>query len=209
MPYSRSNPSPRYREMTELYRRMHREGEKSMGLTPEKTFPGASLLPHVIRIKELIDSSGALTLLDYGCGKGKLYEPHGLQIPGVGVFDSVLEYWDIDEVRCYDPCYDRYSALPEGKFDGVISTDVLEHCLEDDIPWIVAEMFSFARLFLFANIACYPAMATLPNGENAHTTVRPVEWWQEIFSAASAGYPQVAWKTLFEVHAEDGHVEHG
>ena len=200
MPFSRENPSPRYREMTELYRRLHREGEKRLGLAPEETYPGISLLPHVKRIKGLIDSTGARTILDYGCGKGMQYEPHKLQVPGAGEWDSVIDYWDIDEVCCYDPCYERYSKLPQGKFDGVISTDVLEHCIEDDIAWIVAEMFSYANYFVFANVACYPAKTTLPNGENAHCTVRPHEWWQSVFATAAVQYPGVTWKLLVERH---------
>ena len=189
--------------MTELYRRLHREGERRLGLTPEETYPGVSLLPHLARIKALIARTGARTVLDYGCGKGMQYEPHKLRVPGAGEWDGVIEYWDIDEVCCYDPCYERYSRLPQGKFDGVISTDVLEHCVEDDIPWIVAEMFSFADCFVFASIACYPAKTTLPNGENAHCTVRPFEWWQAAFSAAAAQYPQVIWKLFVEQHEPD------
>ena len=42
---------------------------------------------------------------------------------------------------------------PTGQFDGVISTDVLEHCPEPDLPWILDEMFGAARKFIFANIA--------------------------------------------------------
>ena len=206
MAYSRNNPSPRYREMTELYRRLHREGEQQRGLPPEKMFPGLSLLPHIGNIKNLIKKTGATTLLDYGCGKGLLYEPRPLPVPGEGVFEGVIDYWDIDEVRCYDPSYDRYSALPEGQFDGVISTDVLEHCMEDDIPWIVEEMFSYATRFVYAAIACYPAMATLPTGENAHTTVRPPEWWDAIFAAANAKHPGVLRQISIEVH-DDGHQD--
>ena len=151
------------------------------------------LLPHIKRIKELIDDTGARTILDYGCGKGMQYDPHHLQVPGAGVWDGVIDYWDIDEVCCYDPCYERYSKLPQGELDGVISTDVLEHCVVEDIAWIVAEMFSYANQFVFANIACYPAIATLPNGENAHCTVRPATWWQPIFAATAAQYPGVEW----------------
>jgi hypothetical protein len=209
MPYSRSNPSPRYLELTALYRSLHREGEKSMRLTPEQTYPGVSLLPHIRRIKKLIRQTGATTVLDYGCGKGMQYEPHSLKVPDEGVFEGVIEYWDIDEVRCYDPCYERYNKLPEGQFDGVISTDVLEHCPEADIPWIVNEMFSYARRFVFAAIACYAAKAILPNGENAHTTIRPAEWWHDLFAATAAGYPDVIWKIIVEVHENDGHREHG
>jgi hypothetical protein len=65
-----------------------------------------------------------------------------------------------------------FSALPEGRFDGVVCTDVLEHCPEEDLPWIVGELFGYARLFVFANVACYPAAKKLPNGENAHCTIR-------------------------------------
>ena len=133
-------------------------------------------------------------------------EPRPLPVPGEGVFEGVIDYWDIDEVRCYDPSYDRYSALPEGQFDGVISTDVLEHCIEDDIPWIVEEMFSYATRFVYAAIACYPAMAMLPTGENAHTTVRPPEWWDAIFAAANARHPSVIRQISIEVH-DEGHRE--
>ena len=209
MPYSRSNPSPRYLELTALYRSLHRDGETRLGLTAAETYPGVSLFPHVKRIKELIVRTGATTLLDYGCGKGMQYEPHRLMVPGVGEFDGVLEYWDVDEIRCYDPCFERYSTLPEGKFDGVISTDVLEHCTEDDIPWIVDEMFSYAQHFVFACIACYAAKSTLPNGENAHTTVRPFAWWQNIFSETAARYPNVIWKIFAEEHDDGAHQEHG
>ncbi len=209
MSFSRLNPSPRYLELTALYRRLHREGERRLNLTPEETYPGVSLLPHLQRIKELIVRTGAVTLLDYGCGKGMQYEPHRVTVPGAGVFDGVLDYWDVDEVRCYDPCFERYSTLPEGQFDGVISTDVLEHCPESDIPWIVDEMFGYARRFVFACIACYAAKSTLPNGENAHTTVHPFAWWQDVFSAAGARHPRVLWKIFAEEHARREHREHG
>jgi hypothetical protein len=203
MEYSRNNPSARYREMIEQYRCLHREGEKRLGLTPEETFPGISLFPHIIHIKKLIDRTDSRTILDYGCGKGMQYDPRKLEVPGAGIWDGVIEYWDVDEVCCYDPCYERYSKLPDGKFDGVISTDVLEHCVEDDIAWIVEEMFSYAKCFVFANVACYPAKATLPNGENAHCTVRPRQWWDSVFTVAAARYPGVVWKLMIEQHDQD------
>src|SRR5262245_35019575 len=51
--YSRTNPSPRYRELLALYRQMHVEGERTVGLPPEKTFSGVSLGPQINRIKRL------------------------------------------------------------------------------------------------------------------------------------------------------------
>lgn len=198
MAYDRHNPSPRYREMVALYCTLHSDGERRLGLTPEETYPGVSLLPHLARIRTLIERTGARTLLDYGCGKGLQYELVGFDAPGVGRIDSVVDYWDVDEIACYDPCHAPFSTLPTGLFDGVISTDVLEHCGEEDLAWIVAEMFAYARRFVFAAVASYPAKTHLPNGENAHVTIRPAEWWRTLFAAAAAARPEIEWSVFID-----------
>lgn len=194
MNYSRDNPSPRYRDLIALYRRLHAEGARHLGLKPEQTYPGVSLLPHVGSIKALIDQTHARTVLDYGCGKGQHYDVIDLEIPGIGRIESIIDYWGVDEVCCYDPCVPAFERLSQDIYDGVISTDVLEHCPEDDISWIVAEMFAHARSFVFANVACYPAKTQLPNGENAHCTIRPVDWWKNVFTSAAEIKPDVIWK---------------
>ncbi len=94
-------------------------------------------------------------------------------------------------MRCYDPGYAPHSARPPGRFDGVISTDVLEHCPEEDLAWILEEIFGYATRFVYLNVACYPARKTLPNGENAHATVRPPDWWRDKVAAASR--PELKW----------------
>lgn len=194
MNYNRANPSPRYRELIAQYRLMHAEGEKFLELPPDETFPGFSLIKQVPRIKQLIERTGAKTILDYGSGKGYQYRPMPFELEGVGSWDSIAEYWDVDNVICYDPCYEPYSKLPQEKFDGVISTDVLEHCPEEDIPWIIEEIFNYASLFVFASVACFPAQKRLPKGENAHCTIKPVAWWDDILRRASGRRPKVLWE---------------
>jgi hypothetical protein len=54
------------------------------------------------------------------------------------------------------------------------------------MPRILTEQFRYARKFVFGNIAAYPATKTLPNGENAHCTVQPPEWWRATIEAARA-----------------------
>lgn len=202
MNYSRTNPSTRYVELRDLYRAMHEKGETLLGIPPEHTFPGKSLLPQVGRIKRLMDQTQARTILDYGSGKGLQYEPHRIKDDAGGEWPSIMDYWDIDEVICYDPCYAPFSKLPTGKFDGVISTDVLEHCPEQDVPWIIDEIFGFATRFVFANVACYPARKRLPNGENAHCTIRPVDWWREIIETAAHQHPGIVWEVWIQSHLE-------
>jgi hypothetical protein len=194
MSYSRHNPSPRYRELLRMYQEMHLEGERFQGKAAQETFDGTSLKPQLQRIRRMVHSTGAKTLLDYGSGKGNQYNPMSLSVQGEGVWDSVIDYWGVDEVVCFDPAYQPFSKLPQGRFDGVISTDMLEHCPEQDVDWIVGEMFSFAERFVFATIACYPAGKRLPNGENAHCTLRPPQWWEQVFSRAAARYPALQWE---------------
>ena len=207
MSYSRENPSPRYRELLEMYSTMHNEGDSSHGIPPEKMFPGQSLPPHAGRIKQMLQKFGASTLLDYGCGKGLQYQPMKVSVSGVGDFDSIPAFWDVS-VTCYDPGYAPHSTYPEGDYDAVICTDVLEHCPEEDIPWIVGELFRFANKMVYANIACYPAQKTLPNGENAHVTIQPVDWWKEYFRQASEKNGNIPYLVIVE-EAENGQIKAG
>jgi hypothetical protein len=196
--FTRGSPSPRYRELLSQYRHLHLHGEQRMNLPAEKTYNGRSLPRHAARIKALIDEHGARTLLDYGSGKGHQYRAMEVRLPDGRVFGSIPAYWGVDNVTCYDPAYEPFSQLPPGPFDGVICTDVLEHCPEQDIGWILGELFSFARAFVFANVACYPAMKHLPNGENAHCTVRGFSWWQEQLRAVCAAHPAIHFEFLLE-----------
>lgn len=197
MTHSRSNPSPRYTSLVAMYREMHFEGEKFLGIPPEKTFPGQSLPPHAGRIKSYIDKYGAKTLLDYGCGKGVQYQPAQVKVSDGRVFNSIPEFWGVT-VALYDPAYTPFSTLPTGKYEAVISTDVLEHCPEDDVDWIVDEIFGYATKFVYANVACYPASKRLPNGENAHTTIKPLEYWQAAFQKAAAKHGNLPWVLVID-----------
>jgi tetratricopeptide (TPR) repeat protein len=199
--FSRDNPSPRYRELVGLYGRMHDAGDASHGIPADQMFPGVSFPPQAKRIRALIEKTGASTLLDYGCGKGKQYEWRDFELPGVGRVSSAQDYLGVERIRCYDPGYAPHSALPEGRFDGVIATDVLEHCPEEDLEWIIAEMFSFARRFVFANVASYPARKVLPNGQNAHITQRSPKFWREMFQRAGELHPEVEWEVYVAIRS--------
>jgi hypothetical protein len=202
MSYSRANPSPRYQALTSQYRQMHVEGERFLNIDPQETFPGFSLPAQAGRIKRLIDATGAQNILDYGSGKGRQYDLRNVQSGDGAVHESIQDYWDVDYVQCYDPCYEPFNKLPAGRFDGVICTDVLEHCPEEDVDWIVDELFGYAARFVFANVACYPAKKRLPSGENAHCTIKPLGWWRERLERTATKHPGVAWEVWVQWRAE-------
>lgn len=130
-------------------------------------FPGYSIEPYVLKIKELVKESGAKTLLDYGCGAGKQYTEKKWH-----------KNWGI-RPTLYDPAVLEFSKKPVGWFDGVLATDVLEHVPVDELDNVIQDLVGYARLWCFISVCCRPAKPNknLPGGVNAHVTIQPPEWW--------------------------------
>ena len=177
---SYSQLSKEYFENLEYYKKMHTEGYKlSNGKTriPEEAYNEKSTLIFAKLIKEIITKNKINTMLDYGCGKGFFYKnpsnQNGLEIT------SLKNYWGID-IDLYDPCFEENSNLDENKsYDLVVCIDVLEHIPTNDINWVLEKLLTKAKKYLFINVACHPAIALLPNGNNAHVNVQPPKWWHE------------------------------
>lgn len=130
-------------------------------------YPGNSLQIHVRTIHNLITETSSRSLLDYGCGKGYQYTKEMMHVHHFcGIMPSL-----------YDPAVETHNVLPEGKFDGVISTDVMEHIPEHELDDVLKQIYNKANKFVYLGICTVPAKAILPNGENAHCTVKPIEWW--------------------------------
>ncbi len=141
-----------------------------------KTFPGISLRYYVRDIKRLIEGTNSKTLLDYGCGKGEQYTNHEL-MSKYGEMPN--DRWGITPTL-YDPAVPSHDVLPEGTFDGVICTDVMEHIPESGVDIVFEQALSKADKFAFFAIATYigkPTSYKLPNGEQPHITVKSDQWW--------------------------------
>ncbi|MDH4275482.1 MAG: class I SAM-dependent methyltransferase [Gammaproteobacteria bacterium] len=200
------HPSPRYFELLDQYKKLHQEGDVAKGVPGAEMFRGIRLLPQAPRIGQLAAETGATSLLDYGCGKAEQYTvpydaPDGRRWP------TVLQYWGITQLQRYDPGYAPFSEKPTGKYDGVVCTDVLEHCAEEDMPWIFEELFSYAKKFVFVNAACFTAKKTLPNGENAHCTVKPPDWWIALFTATGRRYPHIIGEIQIQYMKQSGDTQ--
>ena len=177
---SNSQPSTEYIKNLEYYKKMRVDGYKSSNgkiRISDEAYNGKSTLIFAKLIKEIISKNKINNMLDYGCGKGFFYKnpsnQNGLQIK------SLRNYWDID-IDLYDPCFDENSYLNEDKnYDLLICVDVLEHIPTEDIYWILEKLMTKAKKYLFINVACYPAIALLPNGKNAHINIQPPKWWHE------------------------------
>jgi len=131
------------------------------------SYPGDSLTLHLDKIKKLIESTKSKTALDYGCGNAKHY-----------IEDRIHLSWGLEKMGLYDPAIPKWGLLPSGNFDCVICTDVLEHVPEEEINDTLKEIFTLSNKCVFLNIAMYLAHHKLPNGENAHCTLKPKQWWR-------------------------------
>ncbi|MEE9494797.1 MAG: hypothetical protein V3W04_15665 [Gammaproteobacteria bacterium] len=189
--FTEEYPSSRYVELIDMYANMHEEGQLESGRTAADTFSGISLVEHIPYVAHLIKETHAKSLLDFGCGKGKLYQD-APECPAGSRF-KVMPTWQDTLVTCYDPGYAPYSGLFESCYDAVITTDVVEHIPEEDIPWVLDKLFKHAHLFLYVVAACYPAKKIMPDGSNAHCTQQSPEWWQGQMELTAKRYPKVDW----------------
>ena len=142
------------------YKQMHED---------ENLYEGSATTLHKESIKQGLEISNSKSILDYGCGKGIQYFKEDIH---TNYFFGIMP-------SLYDPAVKQYSQLPEGTFDAVISTDVLEHIEEENLDDVISEIYSKADKFVNLGICNSPADSILPDGRNAHVTQKELDWWLE------------------------------
>ena len=163
-----------------LYREMAAQGHN---------FKGLSIINHRKIIRKLIRRVGAVTLLDYGSGRGDAYKPpHNTHV-----------FWHVDRPRLYDPSFPEHDVMPaaDETFDMVLCSDVLEHVPEDEVSLFIERLFSYANKYVWASVCCRPAKKKFPDGGNLHITVQPYDWWLTVFRQAAQRHPGIGF-TLTE-----------
>lgn len=179
--------------LIEFYNSMHLNGYKRSDgkfVSPDQSFASFELL----RFTDYIDLSifNNAKVLDYGGGKSDWYKA---KING----DLISNAWKFSLVEKYEPAF--FDSLKiDKKFDVVVLMDVLEHVYISDVYDVLRTALSLSSGFLVCNVAIYKAMALLPNGQNAHITVRSADWWLGIFEVLSHQFPLIE-ITLFISHS--------
>lgn len=177
--------SKKGQELIKLYEKMAREGYDTVDQQRiDNAFSDFEIRPYRAQILSFFKEHSVSTTLDYGCG-GSDWRAKGFDDASG---QSAIEYFELKNAYRYEPARD----LDERQnVDCVISFDVLEHIFISDVPAVLRDMFSYATKMIVLNAACYPAAATLPNGENAHITVRNLWWWKGMVDSISIEYPAI------------------
>jgi hypothetical protein len=127
---------------------------------------GADGAKHLAPVLAYADALQADTVLDYGCGEGKLSEAAAA----------------VRRIQNYDPGIPGREGMPK-PVDLVVCTDVLEHVEPGKLDAVLDHIRRLAAKGAYLVIATRPAKAMLPDGRNAHLIVQPAEWWLDKLGA--------------------------
>lgn len=156
---------------------------------------GASAYKYIDEISAFIDNLKPESILDYGCGKSSVDNLLMAKYPHIKIYQ-------------YDPAIEEYNTLPISKADMVICQDVLEHVPEAILPEVIKDIRSISEHAYFY-ISHSLSGDILPNGEDAHCTIKEPEWFCSLIKKSfdtvtllKGRYPWQSCITTFEVSQE-------
>ncbi len=97
----------------------------------------------------------------------------------------------------YDLCHQTPDSLKAHTFDIVYSAGELHRLPDEDIPWILDEMFSLANSLVYVQIQTDEPEPSIPDRSHSRDMQRNFEWWVSHFHTTSKRYSKIHWKLVF------------
>lgn len=123
---------------------------------------GSSSVVYAPIVSTFCNNLEITSLLDYGCGKGRLFEN--------------LKVNHKMTLQAYDPAVPRFSEAPIPS-QMVACIDVLEHIEPDCLDAVLDELQRLTLEVGIFSVCTCAAFKTLDDGRNAHLIQQPMEWW--------------------------------
>ncbi len=144
-------------------------------------------------LARLLAEAGAETVLDYTFGVDD----------GSAAGDTQQAY-GARRVQRHDPAVPGLAAPPrsQGRFDAVVGRAGLERIPDDDVPWVVDELFAAAERLLYVVVADEARRDVLGDGTVLRIRSRGRAWWESHFAAASLHHPAVRCRLVFARRGE-------
>lgn len=162
--YQQTRPRADYRispKYLEMQKEMHARIDRVYGVA------GSNNSARVFMAgAQMLRRKGVCDVLDYGCGPGLLVNSIRGAFPDI----PGLNYYE------YDPCIPGKDAEPKPA-DVVFCGDVMEHVESECVEAVVRHIRDLTKSVAIFIISLRPASKTLPDGRNAHITVKPQDWW--------------------------------
>jgi mitochondrial fission protein ELM1 len=138
-----------------------------------------------IALRDLITAAGARTVLI--CGFGMEDNATGELAERLG-----------GHVACTFTSYDRacpsQMAQPMARYEGVACLQGLECLPDEDVPWILNEMFAHATRFVYLTLSQTSLSKVFQNGTRGLPRQRDFAWWRTRVEAAGARHPALYWR---------------
>ena len=139
-------------------------------------------------LQSLIEKTRPATILEYRFADG--VATHAESGEPVSGQDEVI-------VTRYDPAGRTGGERPANCFDGVVCAEALNYIPDEDVPWVIEDLFEWAGRFVYAGIESSPREKTLADGSRLQSRPRDLAWWKTWFETTAERHPQVQWKLVF------------
>lgn len=172
-------------DLISFYKKMAKEGYNRIdGIRVQSAYNDFELQKFRNIVRQNLKSQKIRSVLDYG-GGGSDWNASNFE-PFTG--ESAKQFFNLNEVNTFEPARNLTKKV---KSDCVVCVDVLEHIFVADVSSVIKDLFSLSKKLLIINVACYKAAALLPNGENAHVTVRNPHWWKGVIDTIALSYKDI------------------
>lgn len=137
----------------------YREQQEKLHENPDYGVASVFYAPQVTKI---INGLKVTTVLDYGCGKGRLAQ-HVFPEHRFAMYQ-------------YDPAMPEFAGDPF-PVQMVVCIDVLEHIEPECLDDVLDDLARLSLEYAFLTIHTGPAAKTLEDGRNAHLIQEDMRWW--------------------------------
>ena len=151
------------------------------------------------------------SFLELGAGRGyvsKIIQSSGIEVLAMDISAhcwhtravEMFAAWDITQTPWKRGRKTGLAPLTIGnkEFDLCFSIALLEHIPERDLDNVIREMARVSKRGLHA-----PSLAQAGDPDPSHTTMHPIEWWQERFASIAPDYPvKIMDKEDMEFHGD-------
>lgn len=146
-------------------------------------------------LRDLMTATGARTMLLYGFGMDDDTTEGLVRSLGGNAACTITHYnW---------ACPSK-TAAPLAQYEGVVCLQGLECLPDEDVPWVLDEMFAHANRFVYLTLAQTLLSKVFQNGTYGLPHPRDLAWWRTRVEAASARHPAVYWRLVVPARHEVG-----
>lgn len=139
----------------------YKKEQETLHLDPDY---GQASVTYAPMVSQIINRLKVTQLLDYGCGKGRLFQS--------------LKVGHEMKLQAYDPGIPAFAGEPV-PMQMVACIDVLEHVEPECLDAVLDDLVRVTETVGFFTICTVPAERTLSDGRNAHLIQHDLGWWFE------------------------------